>query len=48
MVALIALLAFVSLMVIFHYLGRSGDEDDYHGDPMLDPMNNPNIRIGNH
>jgi len=38
-------LAILSLLVIFHHYGRSGD-DDYAGDPMLDPMNNPNIRVG--
>ncbi len=48
MFAFIGLLAFLTLIVVFHYLGRSGDSDDFHGDPMLDPMNNPNIRIGIH
>lgn len=38
-------LAIVTLLVIFHHYGRSGD--DYVGDPMLDPMNNPNIHVGN-
>ena len=38
-------LAIVTLLVIFHHYGRSGD-DDYVGDPMLDPMNNPNIHVG--
>ena len=38
-------LAILSLLVIFHHYGRSGD-DDYVGDPMLDPMNNPNIHVG--
>ena len=48
MLAFIIFFAFVTIIVLFHYFGRSGDEDDFHGDPMLDPMNNPNIRIGIH
>jgi hypothetical protein len=37
---LLAFLAFVTLVYLFSLFGRSGD------DPMLDPMNNPNIRVG--
>ena len=47
MIAFLIIFGLVTLLVIFHYFGRSG-EDDYQGDPMLDPMNNPNIRIGIH
>ena len=47
MLAFIAVLAFITLLVVFSYYGRSND-DDYHNDPMLDPMNNPNIRVGHH
>jgi hypothetical protein len=36
---LIAFLAFVTLVYLFSLFGRSDD-------PMLDPMNNPNIRVG--
>jgi len=46
MIAFLVLFGLVTLIVIFHYFGRSGGEEDYRGDPMLDPMNNPNIRIG--
>lgn len=39
----IGLFAFITLMVVLsHFSGRS--EESY--DPMLDPMNNPNIKIG--
>ncbi len=44
MLAFIAVLAFITLLVVFSYFGRSND--DYHNDPMLDPMSNPNIRVG--
>ena len=37
---LVAFIAFVTLVYLFSLFGRSGD------DPMLDPMNNPNIRVG--
>lgn len=47
MFAFLAIFGLVTFFVILHYFGRSGD-DDYQGDPMLDPMNNPNIRIGIH
>jgi len=33
-------LAFFLLVVVFNHLGRGGNDD-----PMLDPMNNPNIRV---
>ena len=46
MIAFLVVFGLVTLLVIFHYFGRSGGDDDYQGDPMLDPMNNPNIRIG--
>ena len=46
MIAFLVVFGLVTLLVIFHYFGRSGGEEDYRGDPMLDPMNNPNIRIG--
>jgi len=48
MISFITFVAFVTIIAIFHYFGRSGNEEDFHGDPMLDPMNNPNIRIGIH
>ena len=41
MLAVIVALAFLTLVFVFSYLGRGGADD-----PMLDPMNNPNIRIG--
>ena len=40
MLALIISVAFLTLVMVFNYLGRNGRDD-----PMLDPMNNPNIRI---
>jgi len=46
MIGVMVLVGFFTLIAIFHYFGRSGDENDFHGDPMLDPMNNPNIRVG--
>ena len=48
MIGILVLFGFVTLLAIFHYFGRSGDENDFHGDPMLDPMSNPNIRVGDH
>ena len=42
MFAFLALFALVTFVVILHYFGRSGDDD--YSDPMLDPMNNPNLR----
>lgn len=38
----IAFFVFVTLVALFSFFGRSGD----YNDPMLDPMNNPNIRVG--
>ena len=32
--------AFLTLVMVFTYLGRNGRDD-----PLLDPRNNPNIRI---
>ena len=32
-------------MVILSHLGRNGYDSDYISDPMLDPMNNPNIHV---
>lgn len=40
MLILTCILALATLIAVFSYLGR-GDYDD----PMLDPMNNPNIRV---
>ena len=40
MLGLLITVAFLTLVMVFNYLGRSGRDD-----PMLDPMNNPNIRI---
>jgi hypothetical protein len=39
---LIAFLGFVTLVYLFSLFGRS----EGYNDPMLDPMNNPNIRVG--
>jgi len=45
-IALFIFFGFVSLMVILSHLGRRGyDDGDYIADPMLDPMNNPNIHV---
>ena len=41
MLAVIIALAFLTLVFVFNYLGRAGADD-----PMLDPRNNPNIRMG--
>lgn len=41
MLAVIIALAFLTLVFVFNYLGRGGADD-----PMLDPRNNPNIRMG--
>jgi len=41
MMGLLAVLVLLSLVAVFHYFGRGGNDD-----PMLDPMNNPNIRVG--
>ena len=40
MLAVVIAIGFLTLIMIFNYLGRSGRDD-----PMLDPMNNPNIRV---
>lgn len=40
MLLLTLLLAIVTLVAVFSYLGRGGADD-----PLLDPMNNPNIRV---
>ena len=40
MLAVIIAISFLTLVFVFNYLGRGGAED-----PMLDPRNNPNIRI---
>ena len=42
MVALLIFLGFVTFVALLSYLSRSSD----YSDPMLEPMNNPNIRIG--
>lgn len=41
MVAGLAVLAFVTFVVVMSYLGRGGADD-----PMLEPLNNPNIHVG--
>lgn len=38
---LFGLIGLITVIIIFHKLGRGGDEDD----PMLDMMANPNIRV---
>ena len=40
MLAVVIAIGFLTLVMVFNYLGRNGSED-----PMLDPMNNPNIRV---
>ena len=40
MLAVVIAIGFLTLVMVFNYLGRNGRED-----PMLDPMNNPNIRV---
>ena len=42
MTALIGFVAFVTVVVVMSYLGRGGD----YSDPMLEPLNNPNIHVG--
>merc|ERR1719400_950929 len=39
-VLLLAALALFTLVALFSYLARGGSDD-----PLLDPMNNPNIRV---
>ena len=41
-VLIFGLIAFFTLVIIFTQVGRSAANDD----PFLDPMANPNIRIG--
>ena len=41
---LLAGLALITLIILFARFGRSGSDDD---DPFLDPIGNPNIRVGN-
>jgi len=40
-VLLLAALALFTLVALFSYLAGGGSDD-----PLLDPMNNPNIRVG--
>jgi len=40
MIAVLVVLGFATMIMIFSYFGRNGADD-----PFLDPMNNPNIRI---
>jgi flagellar basal body-associated protein FliL len=40
MLILLVVLGLGTLVMIFSYLGRGGADD-----PLLDPMNNPNIRV---
>ena len=42
MIGVLVGLGFITLIVILSYLARSED----YTDPMLEPMNNPNIRVG--
>lgn len=44
-IAFVVFVGFVSLMFILSHLGRNGYDSDYISDPMLDPMNNPNIHV---
>jgi len=41
MILLMTILALGTLVMVFSYLGRGGRDD-----PLLDPLNNPNIRVG--
>jgi len=41
MILLVIVLGLATLVMVFNYLGRGGKDD-----PLLDPMNNPNIRVG--
>ena len=47
-IVLVVFFGFVSLMVILSHLGRNGYDEDFIADPMLDPMNNPNIHVKMH
>ena len=40
MVAMLVILGLGTLIMVFSYLGRGGADD-----PLLNPMNNPNIRV---
>jgi len=40
MLAMLVILGLGTLIMVFSYLGRGGADD-----PLLDPMNNPNIRV---
>ena len=40
MLVVLVILGLGTLVMIFSYLGRGGADD-----PLLDPMNNPNIRV---
>ena len=42
MIAFLCFVGFVTFVVIMSYLGRGGD----YNDPMLEPLNNPNIHVG--
>lgn len=42
MIGILVFLAFVTFVALMSYLSRSSD----YADPMLEPLNNPNIRIG--
>ena len=41
MMVLLALLAGGTLLMVLSYLGHTSSDND----PMLDPLNNPNIRV---
>ncbi len=41
-VIVIGIIAFLTILMILSRLGRKATEDD----PFLDPMANPNIRVG--
>ena len=42
MIALILFLVFVTFIALLSYLSRGGS----YSDPMLEPLNNPNIHVG--
>jgi hypothetical protein len=46
LIAFLVLFGLVTLLVIFHYFGRSGGEEDYRGDPMLIPIRMFGLFIG--
>ena len=41
-IIIVALIAFLTLILVFNKLGRASADSD----PFLDPMANPNIRVG--